>query len=174
MDIDYLCLGVVAVVVQLLSHVRLIVTPWTAAHQASLSFTISQGLLKLVAIKSVMPSNHVIFYRLLLLPSIFPRIRVFSNESTLCFRFPKNWTLSFSISSSSEYSGLISFRIDLFDLLAVLRIFQGSSPMSQFESNNSLARSLLYGPTFTSIHDCWKNHSFGSMDLCQQNDVSAF
>ena len=106
MDIDYLCLGVVAVVVQLLSHVRLIVTPWTAAHQASLSFTISQGLLKLVAIKSVMPSNHVIFYRLLLLPSIFPRIRVFSNESTLCFRFPKNWTLSFSISSSSEYSGL--------------------------------------------------------------------
>ena len=162
------------VVVQLLSHVRLIATPWTAAHQASLSFTISQSLLKLMAIESMMPFNHLISYRSLLLPSIFPRIRVFSNELTLCIRWPKYLSLSFSISSSNEYSGLISFRMDWFDLLTVQRIFQGSSPVSQFESINSLALSLLYGPAFTSIHDYWKNHSFGSMDLCQQNDTSAF
>ena len=133
--------------------------PRTAAHQASLSFTISQSLLKLMAIESVMPSKHVIFYRLLLLPSILPRIRVFTNESTLCVRLPKYWTLSFSISSSNEYSGLISFRIDWFDLLAVLRILQGSSRVSQFESNNSSALGPLCGPTFTSIHDYWKNHA---------------
>ena len=91
--------------------------PWTTAHQASLSFTISQSLLKLMSIESVMPSNHLILYRPLLLPSIFPRIRVFSNELVLCIRWPKYW--SFSISSSNEYSGLISFKIDWFDLLAI-------------------------------------------------------
>ena len=107
------------IVVQLLSRVRLFVTPWTAACQASLSFTLSQSLLKLVSIESVMPSNHLILYHPLLFPpSIFPSIRVFSNESVLRIRWPKLWSFSFSISPSNEYSGLISFRIDRFDLLA--------------------------------------------------------
>ena len=106
--------------VQLLSHVQLFATPWTVAHQASLSITNSQSLLKLKSIKSVMPSNHLILYcPLLLLPSIFSSIRVFSKESILCIRWPKYWSFSFSISSSNEYSGLISFSIDWFDLLAV-------------------------------------------------------
>ena len=104
--------------VQSLSHVQLFVTPWTAACQAFLSITNSQSLLKLMSIESVMPSNHLILcHPLLLLPSIFPSIRVFSNESVLHIRWPKYW--SFSISISNEYSGLISFRIDWFDLLAV-------------------------------------------------------
>ena len=107
------------VVVQLLSCV-LFTTPWMAAHQASLSFTISRSLLKLISIESVMLSNHLILCRpLLLLFSIFPSIRVFSNDSTLCIRWPKYWSFSFSFSPSNEYSGLISFRIDWFDLLAV-------------------------------------------------------
>ena len=98
---------------QSLSHVRLFVTPWTAAHQASLSITISRSLLKLMYIESVMPSNHLILCDpLLLLPSIFPSIRVFSNESALRIRWPKYWSFSFSISPFSEYSGLISFRVD--------------------------------------------------------------
>ena len=106
--------------VQLLSHVRLFATPWIAAHQASLSFTISQNLLKLVSIKSVVPSKHLILHHpLLLLPSIFLSIRVFSNESTLRMRWPNYWSFSFNISPSNEYSGLIFFRIDWFDLLAV-------------------------------------------------------
>ena len=113
------------VVVQSLSPVRLFTTPWTAICQASLSFTISQSLLKLMFIKSVMPSNHLILCRpLLLLPSIFPRIRVFSNESALRIKWPKDWSFSFSISLSNEYSGLISFRIDWFDLLAVQGILK--------------------------------------------------
>ena len=95
------------------------VTPWTAARQASLSITNSQSLLKLMSIESVMPSNHLICCPLVLLPSIFPRIRVFSNESVLHIRWPKYWSFSFSISPSNEHSGLISFRIDWFDLLAV-------------------------------------------------------
>ena len=106
--------------VQLLRHVWLFVTPWTAAHQASLSITNSQSLLKLLSIELVMPSNHLILCRPLLLPpSIFPSIRVFSNESVLCIRWPKYWSFSFSISPSSGYSGLISFKIDWFYLLAV-------------------------------------------------------
>ena len=105
--------------VQLLSRVQLFVTPWIAAHQASLSSTISWSLLKLMSIESVMPSNHLILCRPLLLPSIFPSIRVFSNESVLHIRWPKNWSFSFSISPSNEYSGLISLRIDWLDLLAV-------------------------------------------------------
>ena len=96
------------------------VTPWTAAHQASLSITNSGSLLKLMSIESVMPSNHLILcYPLLLLLSVFPSIRIFSNESVLSIRWPKYWSFSFSISPSNEYSGLISFRIDWFDLLAV-------------------------------------------------------
>ena len=108
------------VVVQSLSHVWLFANPWTAAHQASLSFSISWSLLKLMSIESVMPCNHFVLCRpLILQPSIFPSIRVFSNESALHIRWPKYWSFSFSISPSSEYSGLISFRIDWFDLLAV-------------------------------------------------------
>ena len=94
-------------------------TPWTSTHQASLSITNSWSLLKLMSLDLVMPSNHLILCRLLLLPSIFPSIRVFSNESGLCIRWPKYWSFSFSISPSNEYSGLISLRIDWFDLLAV-------------------------------------------------------
>ena len=96
------------------------VTPWTAAHQASLSFTVSQSLLKLMSIESVMAySGFVLCCPLLLLPSIFPSIKVFSNESALCIRWPKYWSFSFSIISAKEYSGLISFRIDWLDLLAI-------------------------------------------------------
>ena len=108
--------------VQSLSRVRLFVTPWTAAHQASLAITNFQSLLKLMSIKSVMPSNHLILCRpLLLSPSIFPSIRVFSNESVLCIRLPNYCSFSFNISPSNEYSGLIAFWIDWFDLLAVQR-----------------------------------------------------
>ena len=106
--------------VQSLSCVQFFGTPWTAARQASLSITNSQRLLKLMSIKPVMPSNHLILYLpLLLLPSICPSIRVFSKELALCIRWPKYWSFSFNISPSSEYSGLISFRMDWFDLLAV-------------------------------------------------------
>ena len=109
-------------VVQSLSCLRLFGTPWTAAHQ---SFTISWSLLRLMFIESVMPSNHLILcHPILLLPSIFPSIRVFSSESALCIRWPKYWSFSFSISPSSEYSGLIPFRIDWFDLLAVRGTFK--------------------------------------------------
>ena len=108
------------VAVQLLSRGRLFATSWTAAHQASLSFTIFRSLLKLTTFELMMPSNHLILYHpLLLLPSIFPSIRVFSKWSALCIRWSKYWSFSFSISLFSEYSGLISFRIDWFDLLAV-------------------------------------------------------
>ena len=110
--------------VQSLSHVRLFATPWTAAHQASLSITNSRSLLKLMPIESVMPSNHLILCQpLLLLPSILPSIRVLSNESVLRIRWPKHWSFSFSISPSNEYSGLVSFRMDWLDPLAV----QGST-----------------------------------------------
>ena len=114
--------------VQFLSHVRLFVTPWTVAHQASLSFTISQSLLKLMSIKSAMLSNHLILHHpLLLLPSIFLSIRVFSTESVLHIMWPKYWSFSFNISPSNEYSGLISFQIDWLDLLAVQGTFKSLS-----------------------------------------------
>ena len=135
-------------------------TPWTAAHQASLSITNSQNLLKLISIESVIPSNHLILCRpLLLQTSIFPSISIFSNESVLRIRWPKHWSFSFSISPSNEYSGLISFRIDWLDLLAVQGTLE-SSPAPQFKSINSSALSFLYSPALTSIHDYWKNHSF--------------
>ena len=110
--------------VQLLSGIRLFATPWTAAYQASLSITNSRSLLKLMSTESLMPSNHLILSRSLLPPSVFLSIRVFSNESVLCIRWPKYWTLSFSISPSNEYSGLISFRMDWLDLLAVQGTFK--------------------------------------------------
>ena len=125
--------------VQSLSHVPLFATPWTAAS--------------LMSTESVMPSHHLILcHPLFLLLSIFPIIRVFSNESVLRIRWPKYWSFSFSVSPSNEYPGLISFRIDWFDILAVQGT-QESSPTPQFKSINSLALSFLYGPTLTSIHD---------------------
>ena len=126
------------IVVQLLSHIRLFVTPWTAARQATLSFTISQSLLKLMSIESVMPSNQLILcHPLLLLPSILPSIWVFLNESVLPIRWPKCWSFSFSINPSNEYSGLISFTMDLLDLLAVQGTLKESSPTPQFKSISS-------------------------------------
>ena len=129
-----------------------------------------------MSIESVMPSNHLILFRpLLLLPSTFPSIRVFSNESALRIGLPKCWSFSFSISLSNEFTGLVSFRIDWFDLLAV----QGT-PKSLLQHHSSKASilpcsvSLLYGPSFTCVHDCRKNHSFDCADLCQQSDVLFF
>ena len=130
--------------VQLLSHVQLFVTLWTAARQASLSITNSRSSLKLMSIKSVMPSNYLILCRpLLLLPSIFPSIRVFSNESTLRMRWPKYWSFSFSISPSSEHPGLISFRMDWLDHLAV----QGA-PKSLLQHHSSKASILQHSAFF--------------------------
>ena len=130
-------------------------TSWTAACQASPSIINSESLFKLKSTESVMISNHLILcHPLLFLPSIFPRIKVFTNESALQIRWPKYWSFNFSISPFNEYSGLISFRIDLFDLLAVqgtLKDSQESFPTPQFKSINSSALSLLYGPTLTFI-----------------------
>ena len=138
----------------------LFATPWTTASQISLSITNSPSLFKLMSIKLVMPSNHLILcWPLLLLASIFPSIRVFSNQSVLHIRWPKYWSFSFSISPSNEYWGLIFFRMDWLDLLAVQRDSQESSPAPQFKSINSSLLSFLYTPTLTSIHDHWKNHS---------------
>ena len=138
------------------SSVQLFAIPWIAARQASLSITNSRSLLKLMSIEWVMPSNHLIFCcPLLLPPSLFPSIRVFSNESAFRIRWPKYWSFSFSISPSNEHPGLISFRMDWLDLLAVQGDSQESSPTPQFKSI-----SFLYSPTLTSIHDYRKNHSF--------------
>ena len=147
--------------VQVLSHVWIFVTPWTAACWAPLSITNSQSLLKLMSIESVMPSNRLILcHPLLLPPSIFSSIRVFSNESVLCIRWPKYWSFSFSISPSNEYSGLISPKMDWLDLLAV----QGT--LKNLLQHHSSKVSILWLSAFfivrlslTSIHDHWKNHS---------------
>ena len=125
--------------------------------------------------KLVMLSSYLILcHPFLLLPSIFPGIKVFSNELALCIRWPKYWSFSFSIRPSNEYSELISFTIDLVWSPCCLSDFQESSPAPQFKSIRSLVLSLLYGPTLTFIHDYWKKHSFDYMDLCQQSDVSVF
>ena len=138
--------------VQSLTCVQLFATPWIAACQASLSITSFWSSPKLMSIKLVMPSNHLILcHPLLLLLSIFPSIRVFSKESVLCTMWPKHWSFGFSISPSNEYSGLISLQS---------KDSQESSPTPQFKSINSLALSLLYCPALASIHDYWKNHSF--------------
>ena len=156
---------------QSLSHVWLFVIPWTIACQASLSFTISQSLLQLLSIESVMPSSLLVLSR----PSLFAfnssSIRVFSNESAVCIRWPEYWSVS--ISPSSDYSGLISFRIDRFDFLVV----QGT--LKSFSSTMVWKHQLFhtqasYGPTLTSIHDYWKNHGFDYMHLYRQSNVSAF
>ena len=146
--------------VQLLSRVWLFATLWTTAHQASLSITNSWSLPKLMSIKSVMPFNHLILcHPLLLLPSIFPSLRVFLSESALHIRWPKYWSFSFNISPSSEHSGLISFRMDCLGLLAV----QGTCK-SLLQHHSSKA-SILWHSTFFTVqlshpHDYWKNHSF--------------
>ena len=145
-----------------LSLVWLYATPCTAACQASLSITNTWRLFKLMSIESVMPSNHLIFCRpLLLLPSIFPSMRVFSNESVLYIRWPKYWSCIFNISPSNQYSGLISFGMGWLDFLAV----QGTlkSLLQQFKSIIFSVLSFLYSPTLTSIHDHWKNHSLDQM-----------
>ena len=150
--------GLVAVSVQF-SSVMSDSTPWTAAHQASLSITNSRSLLKFMSIELVMPSNHLIVCCPLLPPSIFPSIRIFSNESALRMRWPKYWSFSFNISPSNEHPGLISFRMNWLDLLAV----QGTlkSLLQHHSSKASILwhSSFLYRPTLTYTHDYWKNHS---------------
>ena len=144
--------------VQSLSCIRLFVTPWTAAYQASLSITNSHSLLKLMSIESMMPSNHFILCRPLLLPpSIFPSIRVFSNESVLRIRWPKYWTFSFSISPFNVYSGLISFRMDWLDLLAV----QGTlKSLLQYHSSKA---SILWCSAFLYRGMYWKGTQHGML-----------
>ena len=135
-----------------------------------LSSTVSQNLLRLMSIELVMLSNHLILCRpLRLLPSIFPSIRTFSNESALRIRWPKYW--SFSISPSNEYSGFIFFRFDRSDLLGA----QGTlKSFLQHRSSKVLELSLFYRPILTCVSDCWENYSFDYTDLCQQSDVSVF
>ena len=147
--------------VQSLSHVQLFVTPWTAAHQASLSITNSQNLLKLMFVELLMPSNFIILCcPLLCPPSIFPSIRVFSNKSALCIRWPKYWSFSFNMSTSNEYSGLTSFRMDWLDLLAV------QVTLKSLLQHHSLKASILQHSGFFIVqlshpyYDRWKNHNF--------------
>ena len=173
--------------VQLLSRDRLLTTPWITAHQASLSITNSQSLLKLMSVKSTMPSNHLILYHSLLpLPSIFPRIKVFSNESVLPIRWPKYWRFSFSISPSNEYSGLITFRMHWLDLLAVqgtLKSFYSIDnyslcvlhhPCSQEiteDSAEDLQRTVCWTRTFCLVcsYFCWPcdPHSLSALLKCR-------
>ena len=153
------------VVVQLLSHLQFFVTPWTAARQASLSFTISWSLIKLMFIETMMPSNHLILCcPLLLLPSGLPSIRDFSSESALCIRWPNYW--SFSIRPSNEHLGLISFRIDQFDLLAV----QGTlkSLLKHHSSKVSILCSAFFMVQLSHSYMTTGNHSFDKTDFCQQ------
>ena len=163
------------VVVQLLSHVWLFATPWTATCQTSLSFTISRSFLKFMSIALVISSSYLILWRpLLLLHSILLNIRDFSNESVLCIRWPKYWSFSFSISPSNKYSRLISLKTDWFDLLAV----QGTprSPLQHHSSKASILQLCAFfmvqlsQPYMTPGED----HSLDCMYLCQQSNVSAF
>ena len=142
----------------MLSH-GVFATSWAAGHQASLSITDSQSLLKLMSIKSVMPSKHLILCHLLLPPSIFPSIKVFSNESALHIRWPKYWSFSFSISPSNEYSRLISFRIDWQDLLAVQGTLKSLLQYHSSKASILWSSAFFISPTLTSIHDHRKNHA---------------
>ena len=169
----------IAVVVQSPSRVWLFATSWTAWHQVSLSLTISQSLPKFTSIASVVPSSHLILWSpLLLLPSVFPSIRKFFNESAVHIRWPKYWNLSFSISPSNQYSGLISLQIDWFDLLTVQRT-QESSLAPPFEGINSSVLCLLYGPAFTTVRDIQnfkylKNLANFASTLTSPMNISAF
>ena len=151
---------------QLLSHVRLFATPRTTARQAFLSITNCQSLPKPMSTESVMPSNLLILcHPLFLLPSIFPSIRVSSNESALCIRWTKYWSFKFNISPTNEHPGLTSFRMDWLALLAVQGT-QESSPTPQFKIINSSVISFLYSLALKSIHNYWENHSLDNMDVC--------
>ena len=168
---SYRCLSFV--VVQPLSCVLLFVTQWTAAHQASLSFTISWSLPKFMSIAMVMPSIHLILCPLPRLPSIYPSIRDISSESAVFIRWPKYWDISFNISPSNEYFGLISLKIDWFELLAVQGILRS------LLQNHSLKASIILHPVFfmvqlKTIGDHWEDHSLDYTDFCQQSHVSAF
>ena len=159
--------------VQSLSHVWLLVTPWTAVCQASLSFTNSWSLLKLRSFESMMPSNHLILcHPLLFLPSVFPSIRVFSTNSALGISWPKYWSFSFNIIPSNEYSELISLRIDWFDLLVV----QGT--LKSLLQHHHLKASIIRHSAFFMVQRShsyyWKNHSLDWTELCRKSDVSAF
>ena len=150
-----------------LGCIRFFATVWTAVRQTSPSFTTSRSLLKLMSAESVMPSSHLILcHPLLVLPLIFPSIRVFSNESALCIRWPKDW--SFSISPSNEHPGLISFRMDWLDLLAV----QGT--LQSLLQHHSSKTSILQCSAFLIAYGYWKHHSFDCIDLCWQIYVAAF
>ena len=162
------------VVVQSPNLIQLFAIPWTAALLASLSLTISQSLPNFMSVASVMLSSHLILWHPLLLPSIFPSIRVFSNESSVLIRWPKYWNFNFSICPSNEYSGLVSFKIDCFGLSHCPRDSQKSSPAPQFKGINSLVLCLLYSPALTTIHIHWEDKSLDYTDLCRQGDVSAF
>ena len=168
--ISYWHIHMLIIVILSVSHVLRFATPWTAACQVYLSSTISWSLLRLMSVDLVMQSNQLILCHPLLLLAVYPSIRGFSNELALCIRWLKYW--SFSNSPSNEYSELISFRIDCFDLLAV----QGA--LESLLHHHILKAPILwcsaYGPTLTSIHDYWKNHSFDYVDLYWQSDVSAF
>ena len=163
--------------VQLFSHVLLFATPWTAAHQASLSNTNSWSILKFTSIKSVMPSNHLILCR----PPSPPAFHLSQHQSlfqwvSCLHQVVKYWSFSFNISPSNEYSGLISFRMDWLDLLtiqgALKSLLQQIQNSNSFKSINSLALSLLYGPTLTLIYDYWENNSFHCKELGRQIDHS--
>ena len=159
--------------IQSLSRVQLFVTPCTAACQASQPITNFQSLFKLMSMELVMSWNHLILCRPRLLLSIIPSITDFSNKLAFHIRWPKYWSFSLSISPSNEYSGLISFRMDGLELLAVQGILKGL--LQHHSSKASIFRcSPFYSPTLTSIHDYWKNHGFDQMDLCQEGNVSAF
>ena len=168
----FTCFINVCSAVQSLSHVRLFVTPWTAACQTSLCITNSWILFKPMSIESEMPSNHLILCcPLLLLPSIFPSIRVFSNESALCIRWPNYWNVSFSISPSNEFSGLITFRIDWFDLLAV------HGTLKNLLQHHNLKESLWLSAFFVvqfSHPYLTTGKILASTDLCRQSSISAF
>ena len=161
-------------VVQSLICVQFFVTPWTAAYQDSLSFTISQSVLKLMSIELVMPSNHLILcHPLLFLPSIFLSISVFSNESAVCIRWPKYWNFSSASVLPMNIQGW--FPLGLTGLISLQskwlsRVFSSIT----VESISSSELSLLYSPTLTSLHDYWENHSFDYKDLYWQNSISAF
>ena len=143
------------------SRIWLFVTPWITPHQASLSITTSQSLLKLMSIEFVMPINHLIFCGPLLLPpSIFPSIRVSSDESVLRFRWPKYWSFSFSISPSNEHPGLISFRMDWLDVLTVQGTLKSLLEHYSSKASKLQCSAFLIVPTLIFIHDSWKKHSF--------------
>ena len=149
-------------------------TPWATALQPSLSLTISWNLLKFMSMELVIPSDHLILCGSLLLPSIFPSIRVYSNELALCIRWPKYWSFSFSVNSSNQYSGLISFRTDWFDFLAVQGTLQVFSSTTIWKHPFFGTQSSLWSNSLICTWLLEKKHSFGHTHLCQQNDVSTF